>query len=100
MAWLGVCNASDVTNILASIVVPPQVVESVPCNTTLIGELPAGSNGLAGRVYLIDRLTFAVVGFSYDGEAIGMHCIASAGYFSLCRLSHVLTYYSYNKVLH
>ena len=47
------------------------MVSNVPCETTFIGELPAGSNGLAGRVYLLNRITFAVVGFSYDGGAIG-----------------------------
>ena len=58
--------------ILASVVIPPQVVPIVPCETTFLGELPTGSNGIAGRVYLLNRLTFAILGFSYDGQAEGM----------------------------
>jgi hypothetical protein len=44
-------------------------VPIVPCDTTFLGELPAGSNGIAGRAYLLNRLTFAILGFSYDGQA-------------------------------
>jgi hypothetical protein len=47
-------------------------VPIVPCETTFLGELPAGSNGIAGRAYLLNRLTFAILGFSYDGQAEGM----------------------------
>ena len=62
-----------VTPVLDSVVVLPQLVSNVPCNTTLIGELPGDSNNISGRVYLLDRITFAVLGFSYDGLAAGGH---------------------------
>jgi hypothetical protein len=68
VGWIGVCRV-NATRILASVIVQPETVANVPCETTFIGELPAGSNGLAGRVYLLNRITFAVVGFSYDGQA-------------------------------
>ena len=58
--------------ILASVVIPPQVVPIVPCETTFLGELPTASNGVTGRVYLLNRLTFVILGFSYDGQAEGM----------------------------
>ena len=61
--------------ILASVVIPPQVVPIVPCETTFLGELPTASNGITGRVYLLNRLTFAILGFSYDGQAEGMTCL-------------------------
>ena len=63
LSWTANVNLSDA--------VLSQVVSNVPCETTFIGELPAGSNSLAGRVYLLNRVTFAVVGFNYDGEEIG-----------------------------
>ena len=71
VAWFGLCRDSDVTSVLASVVVLPQLVSRVPCNTTFVGELPTSPYGTAGRVYLLDRVTFAVLGFSYDGEAPG-----------------------------
>ena len=51
---------------LASAIISPQLVTNVPCNTTLIGELPAGTSNIIGRVYLLDRETFAVIGFSIN----------------------------------
>jgi len=71
LAWVGVCGDSSPSPVLASVVVLPQLVSNVPCNTTLIGELPGDSNNISGRVYLLDRITFAVLGFSYDGMAAG-----------------------------
>ena len=73
LAWVGVCDDSSPSPVLASVVVLPQLVSNVPCNTTLIGELPGDSNNISGRVYLLDRITFAVLGFSYDGLAAGWH---------------------------
>ncbi len=73
VAWFGLCRASDATSVLASVVILPQVVSNVPCNTTLIGELATGTYGTAGRVYFLDRLTFAVLGFSYNGQAPGIY---------------------------
>ena len=73
LAWFGVCNDSDTTNVLASAVILPGVISIVPCNATFIGELPSGSNGIAGRVYLLDRITFVVIGFSYDGGEPGTY---------------------------
>ena len=73
LAWVGVCGDSSPSSVLASVVVLPQLVSNVPCNTTLIGELPGDSNNISGRVYLLDRITFAVLGFSYDGLAAGWH---------------------------
>ena len=71
LAWVGVCGVSNPSPVLASVVVLPQLVSNVPCSTTLIGELPSHSNNITGRVYIIDRITFAVLGFSYDGTAPG-----------------------------
>jgi hypothetical protein len=76
VGWIGVCRV-NATRILASVIVQPETVANVPCETTFIGELPAGSNGLAGRVYLLNRITFAVVGFSYDGQAEGQYTRAA-----------------------
>ena len=75
VGWIGVCNV-EMTRILANVIVQPETITKVPCETTFIGELPPGSNGLAGRVYLLNRVTFAVLGFSYDGQAEGwyMYC--------------------------
>jgi len=60
-----------VTPVLASVVVLHQLVSNVPCNTTLIWELPSVSNSISGQVYLLERVTFTVLGFSYDGMAAG-----------------------------
>ena len=56
---------------LANVVVLPRLVSNVPCNTTLIWELPCVSNSISGRVYLLKRVTFTVLGLSYDGMAAG-----------------------------
>lgn len=72
VAWFGLCMASDTTSVLASVVILPETVSNVPCNTTFIGELPSGMYGTGGRVYLLDRVTFAIIGFSYNGEVPGM----------------------------
>jgi len=72
LAW--VCDDSSPLPVLASMVVLPQLVSNVPCNTILIRELPGDSNVQhLERVYLLDRITFAVLGFSYDGLAAGGH---------------------------
>ena len=75
LAWFGVCSDSDTTNVLASAVILSGVISNVPCNATFIGELPSGSNSIAGRVYLLDRITLAVIGFSYDGGEPGMQIL-------------------------
>ena len=67
------CTA-DSAEILASVVIPPEAVPSVPCSTTLVGELPGGPKGVGGRLYLLNRVTFVVLGFSYDGTAPGTQC--------------------------
>ena len=65
------------SDVLASVSVVPETVTDVPCNTTFLGEFPGnssdvGSNGqIEGRVYLLDRVTFAVLGFSYSGMEPG-----------------------------
>ena len=73
VAWIGVCTA-DSAEILASVIIPPEAVPSVPCSTTLVGELSGGPRGVGGRLYLLNRVTFVMLGFSYDGTAPGTQC--------------------------
>ena len=62
---------SVVTPVLVSVVVLPQLVSNMPFTATLIWELPCVFNSISRRVYLLDRVTFTVLGFSYDGMAAG-----------------------------
>ena len=66
LSWVGVCANGSSSTVLASVIISPQLVTNVPCNTTLLGELPAGTNSITGRVYLLNRETFAVIGFSIN----------------------------------
>ena len=63
LTWVGVCANNSASTVLASVVIAPQLVANVPCETTLLGVFPMGTSGVAGRVYLLDRETFAVIGF-------------------------------------
>lgn len=75
LQWFGICDDSAASIKLASITVHPNIVRNLPCDTTLLGDLSDNEHGIVGRVYLVDRLTFAVLGFSYtDQENEGMSC--------------------------
>ena len=66
--WFGVCDDSAATIVLANIAIHPTTVRNLPCNTTLLGSLSSNEHGISGRVYLVDRLTYAVLGFSYTHQ--------------------------------
>ena len=63
--WFGVCDDDAASIVLASIAIHPTTVSNLPCNTTLLGSLSDNEHGISGRVYLVDRLTYAVLGLSY-----------------------------------
>ena len=70
------CDDSGALVILASIAVHPRTVRNLPCNATLLGGLSANGHDITGQVYLVDRLTYAVLGFSYaDPGSEGVHLL-------------------------
>ena len=84
LQWFGVCDDSAASVKLASIAIHPSSVRNLPCNTTLLGTLSASEYGIAGRAYLVDRLTYAILGFSYTHqENEGMTEILIIGHCSL-----------------
>ena len=64
LQWFGVCNDSAASIKLSSIAIHPSIVINLPCNTTLLGSLSANTYSITGRVYLVDRQTYAILGFS------------------------------------
>lgn len=68
LQWFGICDDSAASVKLASISIHPSSVRNLPCNTTLLGTLSASEYGIAGRAYLVDRLTYAILGFSYTHQ--------------------------------
>ena len=68
LQWFGVCDDSAASIKLASIAIHPSIVRNLPCNTTLLGSLSVNEYDITGRVYLVDRLTYAVLGFSYTHQ--------------------------------
>lgn len=77
LQWFGVCDDSAASIKLASIAIHPSTVRNLPCNTTLLGSFPADEYGITGRAYLMDRLTYAILGFSYsyqENEGITEMC--------------------------
>ena len=68
LQWFGVCDDSAASIKLAGIAIHPSIVRNLPCNTTLLGSLSANEYGIAGRAYLVDRLTYAILGFSYSRQ--------------------------------
>ena len=70
LQWFGVCDDSAGLITLASIAIHPTIIRNLPCNTTLLGSLSANEHGITGRVYLVDRLTYAIIGFSYTDKEI------------------------------
>lgn len=84
LQWFGICDDSAASVKLASIAIHPSSVRNLPCNTTLLGTLSASEYGIAGRAYLVDRLTYAILGFSYTHqENEGMTEILIIGHCSL-----------------
>ena len=75
LQWFGVCDDSAASIRLASIAVHPTAVANVPCNTTLLGSLSVNEHGISGQVYLVDRLTYAVLGFSYTNQGNDGTCM-------------------------
>ena len=65
LKWFGVCADNSTSVTLASITIHPTLVKNIPCNTTFLGHLSDNERGIAGRVYLMDRETYVVLGFSY-----------------------------------
>lgn len=59
--------------VLTKVEILPALADQVPCTARFLGDLAEGqgSHGLAGRVYFLNRLTFAILGFSYNGGASG-----------------------------
>ena len=68
LKWFGVCADSSGSVTLASIAIHPTLVKNLPCNTTFLGTLSNNEREITGRVYLVDRETYAVLGFSYSRE--------------------------------
>ena len=68
LKWFGVCDDSSASITLASVAIHPTAVRNLPCNTTLLGSLSGNERGITGRVYLVDRVTYAVLGFSYTHQ--------------------------------
>jgi hypothetical protein len=68
LQWFGVCDDSSASVKLASIAIHPSSVRNLPCNTTLLGALSTNEYGITGRAYLVDRLTYAILGFSFSHQ--------------------------------
>lgn len=75
LQWFGVCDDSAASIRLASIAVHPTAVANVPCNTTFLGSLSANEHGISGQVYLVDRLTYAILEFSYTDQGNDGTCM-------------------------
>lgn len=68
LQWFGVCNDMAASIKLTSIVIHPTLLKNLPCNTTFLGSITTSNHGITGQVYLIDRLTYVILGFSYTHE--------------------------------
>ena len=67
LAWIGVC--SNTNEVIARITVLPGCMLRLPCKASYLGELPnAGGEGISGRVYLVNRVTFAILCFNYENN--------------------------------
>ena len=67
LTWFGVCEDVSGSNRLASVTAHPELTDSVPLSAAYLGEFPLGSGGTAaaGRLYLINRITISIIGFSF-----------------------------------